>query len=68
MNSSLPLKQPRWLTPIRMSNWPDALATLGTEKYGRFVFAALAGIPWVGSVIAAASALHAEQEQGTSIY
>jgi hypothetical protein len=33
-------------------------------KYGRFVFAALGSIPWVGGAIAAASALHAEAEQG----
>src|SRR5277367_2585909 len=34
------------------------------EKYGRFIFAALSAIPWVGSMIGAAAALHAEQEQG----
>jgi hypothetical protein len=33
-------------------------------KYGRFVFAALGSIPWVGGAIAASSALHAENEQG----
>ncbi len=34
------------------------------KKYGRFVFAALGSIPWVGGLIAASSALHAEIEQG----
>ena len=36
----------------------------GKSKYGRFVFAALGAIPWVGGAIAASSALHAELEQG----
>ena len=46
----------------------DAIASVlagdGKKKYGRFVFAALGSIPWVGGVIAASSALHAEHEQG----
>lgn len=42
----------------------DVLSGNGGKKYGRFVFAALGGIPWVGGVIAASSALHAEIEQG----
>src|SRR5690348_3001342 len=33
-------------------------------KYIRFVFAAVGSIPWVGGLIAASAALHAEQEQG----
>lgn len=33
------------------------------KKYGRFVFAALGSIPWVGGLMAASSALHAETEQ-----
>jgi hypothetical protein len=36
----------------------------GYEKYGRFVFAVMSSIPWIGSVMAAAATLHAEQEQG----
>lgn len=39
------------------------LAGGGKTKYGRFVFAALGSIPWVGGVIAASSALHAETKQ-----
>ena len=46
----------------------DAIAHVlggdGKRKYGRFVFAALGGIPWVGGAIAASAALHAEIEQG----
>lgn len=46
----------------------DAIAHVlsgdGKTKYGRFVFAALGSIPWVGGAIAASSALHAEIEQG----
>lgn len=33
-------------------------------KYGRFVFAVLGAIPWVGALLGAAAALHAEAEQG----
>jgi len=40
------------------------LAGNGKKKYGRFVLAALGGIPWVGGAIAASSALNAEIEQG----
>src|SRR4051812_47785581 len=40
------------------------LSNPGYEKYGRFIFAALSAIPWVGSIIGASAALHAEQEQG----
>jgi hypothetical protein len=44
------------------------LATLlsgpGYQKYGRFIFAILGSIPWVGSLMAAAAALHGEAEQG----
>lgn len=36
----------------------------GKKKYGRFVFAALGSIPWIGGAIAASAALHAENEQG----
>jgi hypothetical protein len=36
----------------------------GKARYGRFVFAALGSIPWVGGIIAASSALNAEIEQG----
>jgi hypothetical protein len=35
----------------------------GYEKYGRFIFAALGAIPWVGGIIAASAAMHAEKEQ-----
>ncbi|MGS0527319.1 hypothetical protein ACU8V7_21270 [Zobellia nedashkovskayae] len=34
------------------------------NRTGRFVVSALSSIPWVGGVIAASSALHAEKEQG----
>ena len=42
----------------------NVLAGERKKKYGRFVFAALGSIPWVGGVIAASSALQAEVEQG----
>lgn len=42
----------------------QVLAGDGKKKYGRFVFAALGSIPWVGGAIAASSAFHAEIEQG----
>ena len=42
----------------------NVLKDKGKKKYGRFVFAALGSIPWVGGVIAASSALNAEFEQG----
>jgi hypothetical protein len=34
------------------------------KKYGRFVFAALSSIPWIGGLIGASAAMHAELEQG----
>lgn len=34
------------------------------KKYGRFVFAALGALPWIGGLIGASAALHAENEQG----
>ena len=34
------------------------------KKYGRFVFAALGSIPWIGGLIGASAALNAEFEQG----
>lgn len=34
------------------------------RKYGRFVFAALGSIPWVGGLLGAVAALNAENEQG----
>jgi hypothetical protein len=36
----------------------------GYEKFARFIFAAFSAIPWIGGVIAASAALHAEKEQG----
>jgi hypothetical protein len=33
-------------------------------KYGRFIFAALGVIPWIGGLLGATAALHAENEQG----
>lgn len=46
----------------------DAIAYVlggsGKARYGRFVIAALGSIPWVGGILAASSALHAEIEQG----
>lgn len=33
-------------------------------KYGRFIFAALGSIPWIGALLGASAALHAENEQG----
>ncbi len=40
------------------------LSSPGYAKYGRFIFAILGAIPWVGSIFAASAAIHAEQEQG----
>jgi len=40
------------------------LSSPNYEKYGRFIFAILGAIPWVGSIFAASSAMHAEKEQG----
>jgi hypothetical protein len=40
------------------------MSSPGYAQYARFVFAILSSIPWVGSVIAAATALQAEREQG----
>ena len=42
----------------------DFLRSRRYAKYMRFVFAALGSIPWVGGLISASAALHAEQEQG----
>jgi hypothetical protein len=36
----------------------------GYQKYGRFIFAILGSIPWVGSLMAAAAALQGEAQQG----
>jgi hypothetical protein len=36
----------------------------GYQKYGRFLFAVLSAIPWIGSIMGASAALHAEAEQG----
>lgn len=33
-------------------------------RYGRFVFAVLGAVPWVGALLAASAAIHAEAEQG----
>jgi len=43
-----------------------ALVSLGNtkRKFGRFIMGALGSIPWVGGMIAAGAAVHAEQEQG----
>ena len=45
-------------------NLADFLRNRRYAKYIRFVFAALGSIPWIGGLIAATAALHAEQEQG----
>lgn len=54
-------------TEIEVSSPHVELATIlsspGYQKYGRFVFAIMGSIPWVGSLMAAAAALHAEAEQ-----
>jgi len=42
----------------------DFLRSRRYAKFVRFVFAALGSIPWIGGLIAATAALHAEQEQG----
>lgn len=45
----------------------DELARLDAVKYpryARFVLAALGSLPWVGGLMGAAAALHAEHEQG----
>lgn len=34
------------------------------KKYARFVLAALSSVPWIGGVLGASAALHAEREQG----
>lgn len=36
----------------------------GKRKFGRFIMGALGSIPWIGGIIAAGAAAHAEQEQG----
>jgi hypothetical protein len=33
-------------------------------KFARFIFAALGSVPWIGALLAAGSALHAEAQQG----
>jgi hypothetical protein len=43
---------------------PVLLSGPNYANYGRFVFAALGSVPWVGGVIAASAAAHAEKEQG----
>lgn len=42
----------------------DFLRSRRYAKYMRFVFAVLGSIPWVGGLISASAALHAEREQG----
>lgn len=42
----------------------DFLRSRRYAKFIRFVFAAMGSIPWIGGLIAASSALHAEHEQG----
>jgi hypothetical protein len=45
----------------------DELAKLDAQKYpryARFVLAALGSLPWVGGLMGAAAAFHAEREQG----
>jgi hypothetical protein len=42
----------------------DFLRSRRYAKYMRFVFAAVGSIPWVGGLISASAALHAEREQG----
>src|SRR3954471_9806236 len=45
----------------------EELARLNSVKYpryARFVLAALGSLPWVGGLLGAAAALHAEHEQG----
>lgn len=42
----------------------DFLRSRRYAKFIRFVFAALGSIPWIGGLIAASAALHAEREQG----
>lgn len=53
---------------IKVEGSRDSISNIltgkGKKKYGRFVFAALGSIPWVGGVLAASSALNAELEQG----
>ncbi len=40
------------------------LSDTDRQKYGRFIFAILGAIPWVGAIFAASAALLAEKEQG----
>jgi hypothetical protein len=52
----------------RAANASGALAKMldgpNYKKYGRFVFAALGSVPWIGGLLGASAALHAENEQG----
>lgn len=53
---------------VASSNPQGELATFLHDrryaKYGRFVFAVLGALPWVGALLAASAAIHAEAEQG----
>lgn len=53
---------------IKVDGASDSISNVLTgktkNKYGRFEFAALGSIPWIGGVLAASSALNAELEQG----
>lgn len=56
------------ITPAAIEEDPQValaryLSSPNYQKYGRFIFAILGAIPWVGSVFAATAAIHAEQEQ-----
>ncbi len=42
---------------------PSVLGGPGYSKFGRFVVAAMGSIPWIGGVLAASAAIHAETEQ-----
>jgi len=53
--------------PLAETPRPDLVTFIRgsrSTKYGRFVIAALSSIPWIGGLLGASAALHAEEEQG----
>jgi hypothetical protein len=57
------------IAPAPIDDGPQAalaryLSSPDYGKYGRFIFAILGAIPWVGSIFAASAAMHGEHAQG----
>jgi len=52
------------LAEAAASDLADFVRGNRSAKYGRFVIAALSSIPWIGGLLGAGAALHAENEQG----